>query len=152
MKSIIIKAFQTISILFILSSCQTLDIRGQYVDDNSLIQLEKKKMTKNEVIELIGTPTIVPDYTPDTWYYVQRTLARRAWLTPKVIEQRVVEVKFNKKDMVDDVIVYNNSHIDKIHIVNEYTKSSGTDMNGVQKFVKNIGRFNKTGSKNKRKK
>ena len=34
----------------------------------------------------------------------------------------------------------------------EYTKTYGTELNGLQKFVKNIGRFNKTTEGKKKKK
>ncbi|MGI4776287.1 MAG: outer membrane protein assembly factor BamE, partial [Janthinobacterium lividum] len=83
MKSLIIKAFFSSLALLTLFGCQTIDTRGQYVDDASITQLENKNLTKEQVIELIGTPTIIPDYNPDTWYYIQRLLARKAWLTPK---------------------------------------------------------------------
>jgi outer membrane protein assembly factor BamE (lipoprotein component of BamABCDE complex) len=143
MKSLIIKLSVFASIL-ILTGCQTIDIRGQYVEDAAIAQLQTRTMTKAEVVNLIGTPTIVPDYTPNTWYYVQRSLARRAWFDPKVIEQRIVEVRFNNKDVVSEVLVLNDLQIDEIKSSSEYTKTYGTEANDIQKFVRNIGRFNKT--------
>lgn len=135
-----------------LSSCQTIDVRGQYIDDNAVSQLENKKLTKDQVIDLIGTPTIVPDYTPDTWYYVQRSLARRAWLTPKVIEQRIVKIRFNN-GITAEVAVLNDLHQEEIKVISEHTRTYGTEQNSIQKFIKNIGRFNKTtdGKKGRRK-
>ena len=132
------------SVLFLLCGCQTIESRGQFVDNNSLSILETRKLDKSGVEDLIGTPTIVPDYTPNTWYYVQRSLSKRAWFKPKVIEQRIVKVTFNQKNLVEAVQLLNDSHNDDINIISEYTKTYGTELNGVQKFVKNIGRFNKT--------
>jgi len=153
MKSLIISFFLTITALFALSSCRTLDIRGQYVDDEALKQLENKKLTKFEVENLIGTPTIIPDYSEDSWYYIQRTLDRRAWLDPKVVEQRIVKVKFDKRGIIEEVTLLDDLHKDGINIISEYTKAYGTELNPMQKFVKNIGRFNKTtdGKKKQRK-
>lgn len=139
-----IQALLTLFTLLILSSCKTIDIRGQYVDDNSISQLENKQLTKAEVLNLIGTPTIEPDYSPDTWYYIQRSLARRAWFDPKVVEQRILKIKFNKNDIIEEVVILNDSHKDEINVLSEYTKTYGTELNGMQKFVRNIGRFNKT--------
>jgi outer membrane protein assembly factor BamE (lipoprotein component of BamABCDE complex) len=94
----------------------------------------------------------VPDYNPNTWYYVQRSLARRAWFEPKVIEQRIVEIKFNN-DVVSNVLLLKDEHVEGISNVGEYTQTYGTEASGLQKFVRNIGRFNKTtDGKNKRKK
>ncbi|MDR0296549.1 MAG: outer membrane protein assembly factor BamE [Rickettsia sp.] len=152
MKFFIIRTFVISSILLTLCSCQTIESRGQYVDDNLLATLEEKRLSKSEVEDLIGTPTIIPNYTPNTWYYVQRSLAKRAWLEPKVIEQKIVRIAFNKKDIIEEVLVLNDSHKDDINMIREYTKTYGTELNGLQKFVKNIGRFNKTTEGKKTKK
>ena len=152
MKTLIIKNTPILLALIILCSCQAIDIRGQYVDDNAINQLQNKVLTKAEVEDLIGTPTIVPEYNKDTWYYVQRSLARRAWFEPKVIEQRIVEVRFNN-DVVANVLLLKDEHIEGISSTSEYTQTYGTEASGIQKFVRNIGRFNKTtDGKNKRKK
>lgn len=153
MKSLISNFSITALTLLTLSSCQTIDTRGQYVDDSAISQLENKEMTKDEVIELIGTPTIIPDYTPNTWYYIQRSLSKRAWFDPKVIEQRIVEIEFNKNDLVQRVNVIKNSNKEGVKVISEYTETYGTELNSIQKFVRNIGRFNKTteGKKGKKK-
>jgi len=142
----------TIATLFVLSSCQTLDIRGQYVDDTTVKGIERKKLSKSEVENLLGTPTIIPNYSSDTWYYIQRILARRAWFDPKVVEQRIVKVKFDKHDILEEATLLIDSQ-EEINIISEYTKAHGTELNSVQRFVKNIGRFNKTtdGKKKQRK-
>lgn len=152
MKSSIINIFLTSFLLLTLSGCKTIDVRGQNVDEDAIRQLENKKMTKSEVENLIGTPTIVPEYTPNTWYYVQRSLSRRAWLEPKVVEQKIVEVRFDSNDVVENVVVLNDSQKDGIQVTNEYTKTYGTEANGIQKFVRNIGRFNRTTDGKKRQK
>ncbi len=138
-------------LVVLLGGCQTIDIRGQYVDEDSLAKLETKSLTQAEIIELIGTPTVVPDYSKDTWYYIQRSIARRAWASPKVIEQRIVKIIFNKDDSVREVIVLNDSHISEIETISEYTKTYGTEKNGLQKFIGNIGRYNKLTDGKKRK-
>ncbi|WPY00915.1 Outer membrane protein assembly factor BamE [Candidatus Trichorickettsia mobilis] len=141
---IFIPILTLISMLLFTSSCQTLDVRGQYVDDSTVNKLENKNLTKAGVEELIGTPTIIPDYTPDTWYYVHRFMGKRAWFQPKTIEQRIVKIKFTKDDIIEEVVVLNDNHTEDIEVVSEYTKAYGTEQNGIQTFIKNIGRFNKT--------
>lgn len=144
MKTLIIKLLILAVSASILSGCQTIDIRGQYVENSAIAKLEEHSLNKEEVVDLIGTPTLIPDYSPNTWYYVQRSLARRAWFEPKVIEQRIIEVRFNNADKVDEVVIRNNSQIDDMKGTTEYTQVYGTEANGIQKFVRNIGRFNKT--------
>ncbi|XVN42899.1 MAG: outer membrane protein assembly factor BamE [Candidatus Rickettsia vulgarisii] len=144
MVSFIIRVASAISMLLALSNCQTIESRGQAIDESTLPILEGKRLSKSEVENLAGTPTIIPDYTPNTWYYIHRSLSRRAWFEPKVIEQKIVKITFNQNDITQDVTVLSNIHKDDLKIVSEYTKTYGTELNGLQKFVRNIGRFNKT--------
>ncbi|MES2214630.1 MAG: outer membrane protein assembly factor BamE [Pseudomonadota bacterium] len=127
---------------FLLSSCQTIDSRGQYIDDSQLKVIENKTMTKNEVISMLGSPTLIPDYSPDVWYYASRSMRRSAWFKPKVTAQRIIQITF-ESDKIAEVEVLNESHQEGIKVIKEYTKSLGNDQNPLQHFVHNLGRFNK---------
>jgi outer membrane protein assembly factor BamE (lipoprotein component of BamABCDE complex) len=137
--------------LILLAGCQSIDVRGQFVSDEAIKQINSQLPNKTQLVELIGTPTYVPDYSKNTWYYIQRSLAKRAWFNPKVIKQRIVKVVFNG-DKVQEAGLLNDSQNEEISAQSSYTQTYGTQQNGVQKFVKNIGRFNKTTDGTKRKK
>ena len=134
--------------LIVLSGCQTIDSRGQFIDDSQVSKLENKNLTKNEVINLLGSPTMTPDYSSDTWYYASMSLARKTWTMPKVRSERLVKITFIG-DRVSGVEVSDNSRQGEINVVKEYTRSKGTEQNPMQRFVKNFGRFNKSSKKNK---
>ena len=138
---------------FFLSGCKTIENRGQSIDASTLVQLESKKLNKSEVVELIGTPTMVPEYSQNTWYYVERVMSQRAWFNPKIVKQKIVKITFDANNLMHEVVAIDDSHRQDIEIVREYTRTYGTELNGLQKFVKNLGRFNKTtdGNKNKSK-
>ena len=137
--------------LILLAGCQSIDVRGQFVSDEAIKQINSQLPNKTQLVRLIGTPTYVPDYSKNTWYYIQRSLAKRAWFNPKVIKQRIVKVVFNG-DKVQEAGLLNDSQNEEISTQSSYTQTYGTQQNGVQKFVKNIGRFNKTTDGTKRKK
>jgi outer membrane protein assembly factor BamE (lipoprotein component of BamABCDE complex) len=138
-----------IASMLILTGCKITDSRGQYVDDQEVQALENKSLTKDDVTNLIGLPTLVPDYTPDTWYYASRSLERKIFTQPKVVSQRIVKVTFIK-DRLDMVEVLDDKHEGGIKVVQEYTRSLGTNENAMQRFVKNFGRFNSTKKKTHR--
>jgi hypothetical protein len=137
--------------LILLAGCQSIDVRGQFVSDEAIKQINSQQPTKVELIALVGTPTYVPDYSKNTWYYIQRSLAKRAWFDPKVIKQRIVKVVFNG-DKVQEAGLLSDGQNEEISSQSKYTQTYGTQQNGIQKFVKNIGRFNKTTDGTKRKK
>ncbi|MGL4226287.1 MAG: outer membrane protein assembly factor BamE, partial [Rickettsia sp.] len=64
-----------------------------------------------------------------------------------------VKITFDANNFMQEIVVIDDSHKQDIEMVREYTRTYGTELNGLQKFVKNLGRFNKTtdGNKNKSK-
>lgn len=145
-----ITTFSSIILLFILAGCQSVQVRGQHVTDQAIEQINKNKSTKKEVVDIIGTPTYVPDYTKNTWYYVQRSLTKKAWFNPKVVEQRIVKVTFGNNNKVLSAVILKNTQNENISINSDYTKTLGTEKTGLQKFVNNLGRFHKSTGVTKR--
>lgn len=143
-----------ISVFFLLtiSGCQSIDVRGQFVSDNAINQVNSEKPTQEGLIAMIGTPTYIPDYSPNTWYYIQRSLARKAWFDPKVEQQRIVKITFTKNKRVCEAILLENSQNEAIVANSAFTKTYGTEQSSIQKFVKNIGRFNQTTNGSSRRK
>jgi len=137
--------------LILLAGCQSIDVRGQFVSDEAIKQINSQHPNKVELVGLVGTPTYIPDYSKNTWYYIQRSLAKRAWFDPKVVKQRIVKVVFNG-DKVQEAGLLSDGQNEEISSQSNYTQTYGTQQNGIQKFVKNIGRFNKTTDGTKRKK
>ncbi len=131
-------------IFTLLSGCQSVDVRGQFVSDNAIEEINSKKLKQDEIIDLIGTPTYVPEYSHNTWYYIQRSLTKRAWFDPKVVEQRIVKIVFNENGKAIEATLLTVMHDENLRVESKYTKTHGTEQNNIQKFVKNIGRFNKT--------
>lgn len=133
-----------------ISGCQSIEVRGQFINDEAIEEINAKKPSSDEVLRLLGSPTYVPEYSPNNWYYIQRSIAKRAWFEPKVVEQRVVKIEFNTQGKTDKAVLLASEHIENLQVDNQYTKSVGTEKNQLQKFVKNIGRFNKTTNNNKK--
>ncbi len=142
----------SVVLLLILSGCQSVDVRGQFVSDSVVEQINIKKPNQEQLIDMIGTPTYVPDFSENTWYYIQRSLARRAWFDPKVVKQRILKITFAKNKKVSEAVLMKDSQNEAVSANSAYTKTQGTEQSGIQKFVKNIGRFNQTTNGSKRRK
>lgn len=138
--------------LLIITGCQSIDVRGQFVSDSAIEQINIKKPNQEELVDMIGTPTYIPDYSANTWYYIQRSLARRAWFDPKVVQQRIVKITFAESKRVSEAMLLKDSQNEAIVANSAFTKTHGTEQSGIQKFVKNIGRFNQTTSGSSRRK
>ncbi len=127
-----------------LTSCTTISMQGQSINESELSELQNKRLSQDEVAELVGTPTIFdPTIEPYRWYYVERIMSKKAFFEPKIIEQKIVRVDFDESGFSKDVLLLENSYREGISIEREYTETKGTETNQFQKFFKNFGRFNK---------
>ena len=129
--------------VFVLSGCQSINNRGEYVSKETLEAIEKNHVSKEQVIEMLGEPTIVPDYTPNTWYYVARKVQDKVWSRPSIKSQRVVKITFNDNN-VDKIEIKDKRPKNNIDVDRDVTAVKGTEESAIQTFVKNFGRFNKT--------
>ena len=133
----------------IISACQSVDIRGQYVSDKAISDINGNNFDQSQVVDFIGNPSFVPEYSNNTWYYIQRSQTKRAWFDPKVMEQRIVKITFDQEGIARNAELVKGGHLDQIDPKGDATLTPGTETSGVQKFVKNIGRFRKSANKKK---
>jgi outer membrane protein assembly factor BamE (lipoprotein component of BamABCDE complex) len=139
---LLIVLFLSISI----SGCQYTRTSGELIADEQIKRIESHKMNKSQVEDELGTPSIIPDFSQDTWYYVYRKSTYRSFLKDDVKEQKVVKVNF-VNDIVAKIDIYDGLGEDVI-ISTDHTVTKGTYENPVQLYMKNIGRF-KSAGKNK---
>jgi outer membrane protein assembly factor BamE (lipoprotein component of BamABCDE complex) len=134
---------------FVISSCQYQFFSGTNITNDQLSSLQNSNLSKIEIEQKFGTPTLIPDYSQDTWYYIYRHSTKRAFFDPKIKEQKVVVIKFNNEKL-DSVELLENQHNQDIKIVSEYIRTQGSEKNPLQEYVGNIGRFHKHNKKESR--
>jgi len=139
--------FALLILSFVLCSCQSLHSRGMFIENDKIAEIKSAKLSKEKLLALLGEPTLQPDYSTDTWYYVSRTVQNKTWSKPYIKKQRVVKIIF-KDNHVSNVEVIDNQH-KNIDTTKDHTALQGNDESSIQSFVKNFGRFNKT-SRSKR--
>lgn len=145
--------FLLVNLLFcfgLLANCQSVDVRGQYINDEMVKKINQTKPTQAELVRLVGMPTFVPDYSRNNWYYIQRSIARRSWLKPKILNQRIVKITFNKKKKVLSAQLFQDKYNSAIRAESRFTRTRGTEQTTLQKFTQNFGRF--VGKKKKKRK
>lgn len=130
----------------IITACQYPVHSGTSVTEKQIEELSGKAFTKSEVEEKLGTPNIVPDYSPNNWYYVHRNMTKRAFFMPVIKNQRVVKLTFNN-DRLSAIEAIDDEHDNDVKVVKEFIRTKGTELNPFQEYVKNFGRFSKTKKK-----
>jgi len=126
----------------LLSACEArVDVRGNLPDPDLLQDLEVGHITKNEVADLLGTPSSVSPFASDTWYYISERTETVAFFEPEVKERKVLVIKFDRKGVAQNVKTYGLEDARKIEMVERTTPTAGKELTILKQIFGNIGRF-----------
>lgn len=86
------KFLRIFPLLFLLSCEKEYVYNGTFVKDDSVKQLVLSKSSRDDVVSLIGLPTIT--LTDDEWLYVSQKVEQKSFLKPKIHQTTVFKVSF----------------------------------------------------------
>lgn len=136
-----IRIFFLIFLVFCCNGCiKTIHISGHLFKEGEIKSLEQAK-NKQDIENILGSPTSVSDFGQETWYYITTKKETIAFLPDKVIEQNIIAITF-KKDLVDAIYKYSERDANRVRLVSEYTATKGNDISATQQLFSNVGRFN----------
>lgn len=136
--------------IFLLNSCQVSQNTGVNIADSKISKVAKGVSTKEDVIKIMGSPSIVPLDSNNEWYYVSREISKRAFFEPKVTNQRIVKLLF-KNNILENIELYDNNFNDSINPIEDRSETPGVQQNIIKQYINNLGRFNKKDKKNNKK-
>ncbi len=129
-----------------LASCQpTIDQRGNLPDQKRVATIEPGVTTKEEVSQILGTPSSVSTFGDKTWYYISRRTEQTAFFQPEVLDQQVVVVAFDEGGVVRDIQRLNLADSRPIDPSARETASAGKELGFIEQLLGNVGKFNPTG-------
>lgn len=104
------------------------DTHGHLVDPEALAQVKAGEQTKEQVQNLLGSPSSVGAFDQNTWYYISKQTQQVAFLEPTVLEQQVIEVDFDSKGIVKSVHKFGEDDGKDIAIVARTTPTRGKSL------------------------
>ena len=126
-----------------LGACaEKIDVRGHMPDDEDLARISPGVQTKNDVAQLLGTPSTVSAFRDSKWYYIGQKSTEFAFFAPEVLERRVVVVSFDDKGVVTDTKVLSLADSQEVDPVARETPTEGRELTFLQQMFGNLGRFN----------
>lgn len=127
-----------------ISSCVVNLNRHGYVFENSHIdELVKGKTTKVEVIELIGSPSVISTFDRNIWYYISNETKQISIFKPKNTHQEILQITF-KDNVINTIYLFKDDEVRSLGFSKDETPVRGDDTGIVKDFVQNFGRFNKS--------
>lgn len=130
--------------LILLGACAArIDARGNLPDPEILGQIKAGRSTRDQVQQLLGSPSSVAVFDEETWYYVSQRTETVAFLAPKIIDRKVVVVQFNNKGVVSEVQTKGIEDGRDVNPVDRVTPTAGNELTILDQMVGNFGRFSK---------
>jgi outer membrane protein assembly factor BamE (lipoprotein component of BamABCDE complex) len=128
----------------IIAACSpAIDQRGNLPDTDNVLAIQPGQSTKDEVIQLLGTPSTIATFSDQTWYYISKRTESVAFFTPDVVDQQVLIVRFDEGEVVQQVALLGMDDTIEVDMVDRETPTYGQRMTVLQQLLGNIGRFTK---------
>jgi outer membrane protein assembly factor BamE (lipoprotein component of BamABCDE complex) len=133
-----------LSAAILLAACSpTIDQRGNLPDADNVLAIQPGVSTKDEVSQLLGTPSTIATFTDKTWYYISKRTETVAFFSPDVTDQQVLVVRFDDTDVVEQVALLGMDDANDVGMVDRETPTYGQQLTIMQQLLGNIGRFTK---------
>lgn len=128
--------------LIMLQSCSSKTIiTGNLPDLDLLANIEVGRVSKNEVLELLGSPSTKATFNDNDWYYVSEKTSTRAFFNPEVINRKVLIIQFDKREIVKKITQLSLKDGEKIKMVDRITPTAGKEITILKQIFGNVGRF-----------
>ena len=118
------------------------DVQHGYVADERLQDQVRVGSSAEQVLVVMGTPTSTSTVGGSVWYYIsQKTTQTLAFQQPKVVDQRIFSVYFDKNKKVERVANYGLQDGKVFDFVTRTTPTAGTESSFIAGALKNLMRF-----------
>ena len=115
---------------------------GYRLDEAAFAQIEPGRTTRDEVLQLLGSPSALTTFDGSVWYYVSQRSERLSFYQDNVVNQDVVSITFDDLGTVASVERHGLERAQEVSFVERETPTSGSELSAFEQFIGNIGRFN----------
>jgi outer membrane protein assembly factor BamE (lipoprotein component of BamABCDE complex) len=112
-----------------LSGCSTAEvIQNGYVVDEQTLALAPAGSSREQVLLSLGSPSATATFDAEVFYYISQKRRRAvAFMKPKLVDQSVLAVYFNKDGEVDHLANYEMKDGRVVDMLSRTTPTGGTE-------------------------
>ncbi len=125
-----------------LASCGIpVDQRGNLPDERNLSQIKPGETDKATVTRLIGSPSSVAAFDPNTWYYISQKTKTVAFFRTDVLDQEVIAITFDEDGKVKSISNRGLQDAEAVTPNPNVTPTKGREFSTIEMFLGNFGKF-----------
>lgn len=141
-------------VLLLASGCSTEKANEWFVTHNGNMPTNERICrievgdSKEEVRQILGSPSSVVSFDKNTWIYMSSDVRRIAFFAPEEIDRDVLTVKFNDNDEVQEISRLSKNDGEQINVNPDETEALGQEPGFFQKYFGGVGQYNPFGMRN----
>ena len=128
-------------LFFQLNSCglKVIENHGQIYGKNlDLNEFQIGKTTKNEIVELLGSPSTTSNFDNEqSWIYISSEFKKFVFLDGSNTDQKILILSFNQNTLKNKELLSKND-INNIEYEETLTDSRGKKVNWIKEFFSNL--------------
>ena len=128
-------------LFFQLNSCglKVVENHGQIYEKNiNFKELQVGKTTKNEIVELLGSPSTTSNFDNEqSWIYISSEFKKFVFLDGSITDQKILILSFNQNTLKNKELLSKND-INNIEYEETLTDSRGKKVNWIKDFFSNL--------------
>ncbi len=136
----------TIAALALAACSIPVDQRGNLPEKAALEQIKPGVTDKATVTRLLGSPSSIATFDPNTWYYISQKTKDVAFFKTELLDQEVVAIDFDKDGLVRDVRHRSMEDRQAITPDPNATPAPGREFSVIEQLIGNFGKFSGKGA------
>ncbi len=120
-----------------------LDTHGEVIEPDRLAQLQPGVQKKDDVAQILGSPSSTAVFDDEIWYYISDVVERYSVFDTVIKQRQVLTLHFDNDGVLTSLEEHGLDRGREIDLVERETPSFGESPNFVQQVIGNLGRFNK---------
>ncbi|MDC3091867.1 outer membrane protein assembly factor BamE [Rickettsiales bacterium] len=114
-------------------------VNGQLPDAEMLSKLRVNEDSKQIIKQLLGSPSFKGELGDNSFYYFSTVSDQIAFLEPDLIDQKIIQLKFNSKDILQKIYLYKKNDSKEVVMSSNFTKTTGREISLLEQMISNFG-------------
>lgn len=117
--------------------------QGHEVEPERLAQVKAGESNREQVLEILGSPSNTSTFGSEIWYYVSQQVHSTLFFKPDINDRKVVAIEFDDQGIVVAIKSLGLEDGRSVQPVERATPTAGHEMGVLEQMLGNFGRFNK---------
>jgi outer membrane protein assembly factor BamE (lipoprotein component of BamABCDE complex) len=132
----------------VMSGCaKDVEQRGNMPKPEALAQLQPGEQTRQDVEQILGTPSTTAVFDSETWYYISAHTTQYAFYPNHELDRTIYAVSFDDRGILKDVRKLDIDDGRNVSIAAKETPTKGREYSFLEQLVGNLGRISTPGPK-----